>query len=98
MFYQSMTIRTIGNSRGVWIPSVWGLRKGDWVHVEVVIKGKTYHHTGKVSWNKSPYIVLPHTWDLHRGDIVDTRINLVTIPTIHRDDDDNSGTEDKEGN
>ena len=97
MFYQSLTIRIIGNSRGVWIPTKWGLKKGDWVHVEVVIKGKTYHHTGQVGWNKSPYIILPHDWDLHRGDIVDTRINLVTVPTYRRDTNADSGTEDKEG-
>lgn len=98
MFYRSFTIRLIGNSKGFWIPSSWGLRKGDWVHVEVVIKGKTYHHTTKISYNKSPYLILPHEWDLNRGDIVDTRINYVTIPKIHRDEDDaDSRTEDKEG-
>lgn len=98
MYYQSMVIRNIGGSCGVYLPAKWGLKKGDWVHVEMVVAGNTYHHTTTVGFNDSAYIRIPKFWGLSRGDIVDTRINLSAVPEAYRKQNADSGTENKEGN
>lgn len=93
VFYQSMVIRDIGGSRGVYLPKIWGFKKGDWVHVEMVVAGRPFHHTTKVGFNDSAYIRIPKFWGLEKGDIVDTRINLSAVPEAYRKKDADSGTE-----
>jgi hypothetical protein len=80
VFVKSFTIKKVGASHCIWLPKDWGIQKGDMLHIEMVIFGKTYHHTTKAQKNSSIFVTLPKVWPINVGDICDGKVSYATVP------------------
>lgn len=81
MYLRSFIVRTFGpSSKVVWLPKAWGFSKGELVHIEAKINGKTWHDTSKVKGGSTnaPYVTIPHFWPVGKGDIIELGIVYAT--------------------
>ena len=83
MYLRSFIVRTFGpSSKIVWIPKAWNFSKGELVHIEAKINGKTWHDTSKVKAGSTGavYVTIPHFWPVEKGDIIELGIVYATQP------------------
>ena len=88
MYLRTFTVRTFGpTSKVIWLPKAWGFKKGELVHIEAKINGKTWHDTCKVKMGgqSAVYVTIPHFWPVERGDLIDFGLvyaTVITPPTV----------------
>lgn len=82
MYLRTFVVRTFGpTSKVVWLPKAWKFSKGELVHVEAKINGKTWHDTSKVKCGSTGavYVTIPHFWPVEKGDMIDLGVVYATV-------------------
>lgn len=76
---QTVSVKSTGLSKCIWLPSSWGVKKGDLLHITANIGGQTLHHTTTAKENSTRYVIIPKWWPCEKNDLIDVKINFAAV-------------------